>query len=62
MTIDQAAEILKLTARRVRVLIASGRLPATKHGRDWWIEPADLAKFAKLPRNPGRPPMKKGKE
>jgi excisionase family DNA binding protein len=58
LTTLQAAEKLKLTRQRVHALIASGKLPATKQGRDWFIQPADLAKVRD--RKPGRP-KKNGK-
>lgn len=55
LTTKQAAEILGVTPRRVRVLIRSGRLPAEKHGRDWAIKLADL-ELVKV-RKPGRPKL-----
>lgn len=53
MTTTQAAEALKISRQRVLALIASGRLPAQKHGRDWMIEPSDI-ELVKV-RRPGRP-------
>jgi excisionase family DNA binding protein len=53
LTTAQVAAILKITRRRVHAIIAAGRLPARKHGRDWLIEPADLAAYRPLPA--GRP-------
>jgi len=55
LTTKQAAEILGVTPRRVRMLIRNGRLPAEKHGRDWAIKPGDL-EFVKV-RKPGRPKL-----
>ena len=55
LTTAQAAAILQVTRRRVHAIIAAGRLPARKLGRDWLIEPADLAAYRPLPS--GRPPV-----
>jgi excisionase family DNA binding protein len=54
LTTQKAAEALGVTPRRIRALIAAGRLDATLIGRDWLINPADLEKVRK--RKPGRPP------
>jgi excisionase family DNA binding protein len=56
LTTKDAGEKLGISARRVLELIAAGRLPAEKMGRDYFIKPADLAKVKD--RKPGRP--KKG--
>lgn len=53
LTVDQAADELGVTARRVRAMIADDRLPAEKVGRDWLIKKADLVKVKE--RKPGRP-------
>jgi excisionase family DNA binding protein len=58
MTTTEAAAALSLARRRIVQLIASGRLPATKHGRDWLITEDAVAAFAK--RTPGRPSSGKG--
>jgi excisionase family DNA binding protein len=50
----QAAEKLKVSRRRVLALIAEGRLPAERLGREYLIRPKDLAKVKD--RKPGRPP------
>jgi len=47
MTIE-AAERLGVSARRVRAMIISGRLPAEKKGRDYFIDSKDL-KLVKKP-------------
>lgn len=52
-----AAEKLGVTQGRVRALIQSGRLPAKRLGRDYFIDPKDL-KLVK-DRKPGRPRIKK---
>jgi excisionase family DNA binding protein len=48
-----AAKRLGITQRRVLAMIQSGRLPARKVGRDWWITEAALE--AVKVRKPGRP-------
>jgi len=52
----QAAEFLGVTPIWVRKLAAAGRIKAEKiGGRDWIFKPADLAQFAKIPRDVGPP-------
>jgi len=57
ITTKEAARRLLITPRRIRVLITTGRLPATPMGIHpritWLIDPADLALVATRP--PGRP-------
>jgi excisionase family DNA binding protein len=53
LTVQQAAEILRVTSRRVQAMIAAGQLPATRFGRAFAIRRADLALVAE--RRPGRP-------
>jgi excisionase family DNA binding protein len=54
-TTAQAALALKVSRRRVQALIAAGRLPAEKLGRDWGIADDDLCAFAATVRKGGRP-------
>jgi excisionase family DNA binding protein len=42
LTTKQAAEKLGITLGRVQALIETGRLPATKYGRDYMIREKDL--------------------
>lgn len=42
ISVAEAAARLKVSARRVRALIATGRLPAIKIARDWLINESDL--------------------
>jgi excisionase family DNA binding protein len=42
LTTKEVAEKLGVKVRMVQVLIQSGRLPATKFGRDYMIREADL--------------------
>lgn len=52
-SVNEVAEILGVTAGRVRAMIAKGRLPATKFGGSWVIELRDLKRVRN--RRPGRP-------
>jgi excisionase family DNA binding protein len=45
LTTAEAATRLGLSAPRIRQLVLAGRLPATKHGRDWLIKTEDLAQL-----------------
>jgi excisionase family DNA binding protein len=58
LTTKEAAARLDVTVTRVQQLIAAGRLPAEKMGRDYFIKEDDL-KLVK-DRKPGRP-KKEGK-
>ena len=53
LTVSIAASRLGITPGRVRQLIASGRLKATRVGRDWLIDADDLREFAALDRPRG---------
>jgi excisionase family DNA binding protein len=62
VTVAQAAEIVGLSRVRIRVLVASGVLPAEKVGRDWLIRRSVVEKFArKERRGPGRPRKEKAR-
>jgi excisionase family DNA binding protein len=56
LTTQQAAESLGVSQRRVRALIASGRLRAHQVGRTWVIRPSSVAALRRMGRRPGRPP------
>lgn len=56
ITTKQAADRLGVSVGRVRQLIAEGRLPAQKVGRDNLIDEKDLELVAD--RKPGRPPTR----
>jgi excisionase family DNA binding protein len=53
LTTAQVAAKLGVSSSRVLALIHAGRLPATKLGRDYFVQPKDLAKVRD--RKPGRP-------
>lgn len=47
MSTVQAAAALDITAATVRQAIGDGRLRATKRGRDWWIDPAEVVRYGR---------------
>jgi excisionase family DNA binding protein len=49
----EAGKRLRVSQDRVRALIKTGRLPAIKMGRDYFIDPEDLVLVKN--RKPGRP-------
>jgi excisionase family DNA binding protein len=53
LTVQQAADLLGVTPRRVQAMVAAGRLPAVRFGRAFAIRRADLALVVE--RRPGRP-------
>lgn len=53
----EAGELLGVSQRRAIQLIESGRLPATRVGKSYIVNRADLAKVRH--RKPGRPAGKK---
>lgn len=57
LTVSQCAEMLGLTNRRVRVFIATGRLPAFRLASLYLVRREDLLEFAQHPRRPGRPAL-----
>lgn len=54
LSTTEAAERLGISSRRVRVLIAEGKLPAHKLGREYAIEEKDLTKVTVYGKS-GRP-------
>jgi excisionase family DNA binding protein len=58
LTTKQAAEKLKMTDRHIRLLIAQGKLKASKVGRDYVIDENDLS-AAVVYGKKGRPPKNK---
>ncbi len=45
LTIPEVAELLQVSTKTVRRMIASGDLPAHRLGRQWRIGPAELERF-----------------
>lgn len=59
MTVNEAAKVLEVSPGRMRQLVAQGRIPVEKKGRDNFIKKADLEEFQKnWKRSPGRPRKK----
>jgi excisionase family DNA binding protein len=50
LTTKEAGKRLGVSRPSIHVLIHSGRLPARRFGRDWLINPDDLADFKSGPR------------
>ena len=55
LSVQEAADHLGVNAQRVRALIVQDRLPAQLVGRDYVLDSAAVAAFARLPRVQGRP-------
>ena len=47
MTLTEAATILRTSGAVLRQAIARGSLKATKHGRDWWVDPKEVERYAR---------------
>lgn len=45
MTLRDAADRLGVTPDNLRGAIARGALKAEKHGRDWWVSPAEVERY-----------------
>lgn len=54
----EAARMLGFTADMVRRYCRAGRIDAHDIGGHWLIEPAEIRRFAKIPREKGWPPGK----
>lgn len=55
MTTTDAARLGHCTIKAIQTAIHRGRLPATKIGRDWQIDPKDFDKWLSSPRKVGAP-------
>ena len=60
MTLKEAAEQLGVTPDNLRGAIARGSLKASKHGRDWWVEPREVERYRKDNRREGYTRRPKG--
>jgi excisionase family DNA binding protein len=45
MTLIEAAGLLGVTPDNLRGAIKRGALKAVKHGRDWWVSPAEVERY-----------------
>jgi excisionase family DNA binding protein len=45
VTLNDAAASLGVTAATLRQAIARGAMRAEKHGRDWWVTPAEVERY-----------------
>jgi len=61
ITVAEAARRLGVTPRRVQDMIAAGKLPATRFGAAWQIDPRDLDRPVVRDRKGGRPRTKPAK-
>lgn len=55
LTTTAAAQILGISSRRVREMIATGLLTGSKHGRDWMVTEESVKARAKNNPGPGQP-------
>lgn len=45
MTLTEAAKLVGTTPDNLRGAIARGAMKAEKHGRDWWVQPAEVERY-----------------
>lgn len=45
MTLTDAAKALGVAPSTLRVQVRNGKLHAERHGRDWWVEPAEVERY-----------------
>lgn len=55
LSVEEAAQALRVSPQRVRALIAANRLPADRVGVTYLLDEGDVAAFAQRPRRGGRP-------
>ncbi len=55
LSVDEVAVRLGISQAAVRQRIASGRLPAIKRGRSWWLDERSVQRYVRQPAAPGRP-------
>ena len=46
LTVKQAAAALGLSPKTLQNQIHNGKLRAVKRGRDWWLTPREVARYA----------------
>lgn len=47
MTLTEAASLLGRDPATLRQQIAKGKLRAEKRGRDWWVTPKEVERYAR---------------
>ena len=47
MTLTEAAAVLGVSTANLRQQIAKGKLKAVKRGRDWWVTPKEVERYAR---------------
>lgn len=55
LSVNEAAVRLGISPAATRQRIASGRLPAIKRGRSWWLDERSVQRHVRQPAVPGRP-------
>jgi excisionase family DNA binding protein len=55
LSVTEAAARLGVSPSAVRQRIASGRLPAIKRGRSWWLDERAVQRYVRQPSSAGRP-------
>jgi excisionase family DNA binding protein len=55
MTTESAAKYLGVSPQRVRQLVVSDRIQATKYGRDYLLNADSVRSYEKARKKPGRP-------
>jgi excisionase family DNA binding protein len=55
LSVNEAADRLGVSPAAVRQRIASGRLPAVKRGRSWWLDERAVQRHVRQPASSGRP-------
>ncbi len=50
MTLREAAAILGVTPDALRMAIKAGTFHPVKRGRDWWVTPGEVARYARVRR------------
>ncbi|HEY2181086.1 MAG TPA: helix-turn-helix domain-containing protein [Solirubrobacteraceae bacterium] len=55
LSVNEAATRLGVSPAAVRQRIASGRLPAVKRGRSWWLDERAVQRHVRQPASSGRP-------
>lgn len=55
LSVNEAAERLKVSRAAIRQQISAGRMPAVKRGRSWWLDERAVERSARQNALPGRP-------